>query len=95
MAHMNTILILAALYAYRTVVFRNALYSYTLPDCTGNTQKHIIVSIENVKRKSQISTLILNIPKFKWDGAEEPTINNFLKKIVLSVLLVRINRSIT
>ena len=43
-------------------------------------QNHaIIVFTENNLIKCQISTLNLNVPRFKWGGVEEPTINNSFK----------------
>ena len=40
-------------------------------------QKYLLKS--NVLIKYQIFVLNFNIPKTKWEGAEDPTINNFLK----------------
>ena len=42
-------------------------------------QNHAIIFIEIVWIKCQKSTLNSNIPKFKWDDADESTINNFYK----------------
>ena len=38
-----------------------------------------MVFIENVSIKRQISVLNLNMPKPKWDDADETTINDFYK----------------
>ena len=42
-------------------------------------QNHATVFIENIWIKRQISTLNLNMSKFKWDRVEEHTIDNFYK----------------
>ena len=49
------------------------------PSSVALHQNHAIVFIEMLLIKCQIFFLNLNMPKTKWDGAEEPTLNNFLK----------------
>ena len=45
--------------------------------------------------KCHLSALTLNIPKLKWDGADEPTINHFYKVTLMTdnfVYVLRANR---
>ena len=39
-------------------------------------QNHAIVFIERVFNEHQISILNLNMPNYKWDDADDPTMNN-------------------
>ena len=43
------------------------------------TSKSYNSTYRNASIKCQIFVLNLNMPKTKWDDAEEPTINNFFK----------------
>ena len=68
------------------------------PSSVALHQNHAIVFIyRNAWIKYQILILYLNMPKTKWEGVEEPTINTFYKtdkhNILHMLLKVRIYQS--
>ena len=50
-----------------------------IPSSVALHENHAKVFINMLNIKCQILVLNLNMPKNKWEGAEDPTINNFLK----------------
>ena len=49
----------------------------------------------NALIKCQIFVLNINIPKTKWDGAEEPTINKFFKINSRKIIICSLNCRLT
>ena len=59
----------------------DAIVSRHKPSSVALHQKSCNSIHRNALIKCHIFVLNLNMPKTKWDGAEEPTINNFFNII--------------
>ena len=54
------------------------------PSSVALHQNHAKVFIEILLIKYLIFVLNLNMPKTKWEGAEDPTINHFFKIVSIT-----------